>query len=196
MKSSDSWTERTSLPPAARHFQQAFTLIELVTVIAIVAILMILATPSFVKFQKNSELTSAINNLSSSLSAARTEAMRSGGTAIVEPISGDWSKGWRAYGDTDGDNAYTAGTDNLLDSAPASSQSGLGTDVTITTTSNQFPTDGIAFNGDGYPVQVGTSTFLSGELRLTNTLRSRQLVLQPTGQVRVCDPDSATSTGC
>lgn len=166
------------------------------TVIAIVAILMILAAPSFVKFQKNNELTSVMNNLSSSLTTARAEAMRGGGTTIVMPIASNWAKGWTAFVDTDNDQVYTAGTDKMLDDQPAASQTGLGSDVQLVTSGNPLPNSGVAFNGDGYPVPVGGGAFLSGELRMTNTLRSRQLVLQPTGQVRVCDPDSTTSTGC
>ena len=53
-----------------------FTLIELMVTLAIAAVLMMVAAPSFVGFQRNSEMTSVTNSLLAAANAARAEANR------------------------------------------------------------------------------------------------------------------------
>nr|MDH4446330.1 prepilin-type N-terminal cleavage/methylation domain-containing protein [Acidovorax sp.] len=84
-----------SVLPFARQSQTGFTLIELVVTIAIAAVLMAVAAPSFIGFQRNSELTSVTNSLISATNAARAEAMKTGMNAFVVPTANgnDWSAG-------------------------------------------------------------------------------------------------------
>ena len=52
-----------------------FTLIEMMITLAIAAVLMMVAVPSFLAFQRNSELTAASNTLLAAMNTARSEAM-------------------------------------------------------------------------------------------------------------------------
>nr|WP_264080799.1 GspH/FimT family pseudopilin [Paracidovorax avenae] len=77
----------------ARH-ARGFTLIELMVTMVLVAVLLRIGIPSFVSFQRNSELTSAANGLLSSVNSARTEAMKRNMNAGVVPASGSsWAGG-------------------------------------------------------------------------------------------------------
>ena len=93
-----------------------FTLIELMVTLAIASVLMMVAAPSFVGFQRNSEMTSVTNSLLAATSAARAEAMKTGMNALVV-ANGDgssWSAGWTVFVDRDRDNAYSATADTTV----------------------------------------------------------------------------------
>ena len=80
-----------------------FTLIELMVTIAIASILLMIATPSFVAFQRNSELTSLANSFIAAVNATRGEAMKVGRHAMAVPADGtNWSSGWTVFVDNDG----------------------------------------------------------------------------------------------
>ena len=55
---------------AAHRRNGGFTLIELMVTIALAAVLMTIAAPSFVQYQRNSELTSLTNSLLAAINAA------------------------------------------------------------------------------------------------------------------------------
>ena len=69
-----------------------FTLIELVVTIAIAAVLAALAVPSFIQYQRNSELTSLTNSLLAAVNAAKGEAMKTGRNAFVIPKGYGWNR--------------------------------------------------------------------------------------------------------
>lgn len=141
---------------------------------------MLIATPSFLQFRKNSELTTASNNLSTSLLMARSEAMRRSDSTEVVPAAGGWADGW---------NARLVSNSALLDQQKPIAT--YASDVTITGV-NSFPIAGVAFNGDGYPAPgLGALPFV---MIMSNGTRNRRITLQPSGQVRVCDPDAAAGT--
>ena len=71
-----------SLP---RRRAAGFTLIELMVTVAIGAVLMMVAAPSFIGFQRNSEMTSLTNALLAAANTARAEAMKTGMNAFVVP---------------------------------------------------------------------------------------------------------------
>ncbi len=85
-----------------------FTLIELLTTVAIIVVILTLAAPSFTAFQRNSELTGVANTMLSSLTVARSEAMKRGRNTLVVPSADcttwgdDWTKGWLVFVDNDG----------------------------------------------------------------------------------------------
>lgn len=82
--------------------QAGFTLIELVMVIVIAAILMAVGVPSFQTITTNNRIATDTNQLVSSLTLARSEAIKRGtpvsvcktadGQACV--TTGDWDQGW------------------------------------------------------------------------------------------------------
>ena len=150
-----------------------FTLIELLVTMALLAIMLALAAPSFVTFQRNSELTATANSFVAALSAARAEAMKRQLRTFVIPASGatNWASGWTVFVDVDGN--VTSGA-MLASSADVvvSRQPALPDSVSVNTSTiaTPFVDSGVAyamFNGSGF------MTTLAGGF-VTNGLRVDQ----------------------
>ncbi|HEX7912442.1 MAG TPA: GspH/FimT family pseudopilin [Paraburkholderia sp.] len=174
-----------------------FTLIELVVTIAIASVLLMIGIPSFVAFQRNSELTSATNSLVAALGAARGEAMKRGRQAVVIPrTSNDWTAGWTVFVDTDNNQQFN-GSDVLL-----VQQGALASYFTVTGqgTAQNSPSY-VMFNPSGY-TQTSGSVFQSATLKIERNdisgaekmQQTRIIVIAKTGRVRACQP--ATDSTC
>lgn len=86
-----------------RPGREGFTLIELLIVIAIVAILATLAAPAFSEFIKSQRIKSMATDLNSSLTLARSEAIKRNKNVTMSPTTaGAWQSGWQI---ADPDNA-------------------------------------------------------------------------------------------
>ncbi len=180
-----------------------FTLIELLVTISILAILLSLAVPSFITFQKNSELTSAANSLVSALNAARSEAMKRNLNAMVVPLDSgrtNWSKGWIVFVDTDLDGVYTAGTDQLLFTRDA-----LPSYIAVTGTDSAALTPSyILYNGSGFLRTTAGASATNTTLSIARNdvsgsvgyAQIRRLKVALTGRIRVCTPTSGTDVAC
>ena len=178
---------------------RGFTLIELMVTLALMAIMMVLAAPSFITFQRNSQLTSTANNFLASLSAARAEAMKRQLRTFVIPVDGsNWSSGWTVFVDSNSNVSTTAlsmdSGDILLSSVDA-----LPSSITIDTTSaTSFVHSGgkyVMFNGTGFMSLIGGG-FPSGgadSLDFSNGSETRRVLASVAGRVRVCKPADA---GC
>jgi type IV fimbrial biogenesis protein FimT len=180
-----------------------FTLIELLVTISILAILLSLAVPSFIAFQRNSELTSAANSLSSALNAARSEAMKRNLSAMVVPLDSgrtDWTKGWIVFVDTNQDGLYTAGTDRIVLTREA--LPGYFT-VTGTDSASASPSY-IMYDGSGFLRTTAGSSATNTTLSISRNDLSgsasyaqiRRLKVALTGRIRVCTPASSTDAAC
>lgn len=185
--------------------EDGFTLIELIVAIAIAAILMMVAAPSFVSFQRNSELTSITNSLLAASNAARAEAMKTGLNAFVVPTgNGDnWATGWMVFVDRDRDNSYSATNDSTV-----MIQGAVPSYITITGTGNAAisPASYIMFDSSGYAKSYGTTP---GVPNLTLSIvrndvssaqanaETRRVIVARTGRTRSCRPstDSACTSG-
>lgn len=201
-----------------RHARlRGFTLIELMVVLAIIVVLAMVAVPSFVSFQRNSQLTSVANALLASVNAARGEAMKRNQTAFVVPNSGtDWSSGWKVFVSRPGfsiangtydtsstvtlSSTYVDGQDLLVQSVPA--QPGY---ISISSSDNAGTAIGLMrFDGSGYSKTSDNSGFQAMTLRLRRNdvstgqqpSETRIMVLARTGRARVCKPTSASDTNC
>lgn len=77
------------MPPNTplRVHQTGFTLIELMVVVALVAILAMLATPSWTEMRIRNALRSSVNDFTSSLQFARSEAVRLNNPVTICPSS-------------------------------------------------------------------------------------------------------------
>lgn len=74
---------------------QGFTLLELLIALTIVSILAAIAAPSFRETIIQSRITTGTDNLISSLTLTRSEAIKRGTTVtILQKIKGDWRGGW------------------------------------------------------------------------------------------------------
>ncbi|MGH8031160.1 MAG: GspH/FimT family pseudopilin [Luteimonas sp.] len=106
-----------------RRRNTGFTLVELMVTIAIVAILVAVAFPSFQGSLRSNRVAAATNELLASISLARTEAIRSTGSAglCAADATGaacvdvnNWNNGWLVWTNTNADQNYQPGTDTLV----------------------------------------------------------------------------------
>lgn len=177
--------------------QGGFTLIELMITISIAAILTVVAVPSFIAFQRNSELTAAANSLLAATSAARTEAMKRNLPAVIAPIGTGWTSGWRIFVDADRSGVYNTG-DILVGTRAALpayfSVVGTGT-ASGSTPFLRFDGSGFATLSTSAPPNTVSiaRTDVSGSAVFAQT---RFLLLAPTGRARVCKPASASDPQC
>lgn len=184
---------------ASEH--RGFTLIELMVTLALVAVMMVLAAPSFITFQRNSQLTSTANSFLASLSAARAEAMkRQLRTFVIPADNSNWSSGWKVFVDVNSNVSTTAlsyedGIDILLSSVDP-----LPSSITIDTTSaTSFVHSGVKyvmFNGTGFMSLIGGG-FPSGgadSLDFSNGSETRRVLASTAGRVRVCKPNATECT--
>ena len=179
---------------------KGFTLIELMVTIAIAAILLVVAVPSLVTYQRNSEMTSFANTLLASINAARAEAMKRGRYAMVVPVDGaSWASGWVVFVDVD-----RSGTFNTGDIPVQTREAPPGF---LTVSGNNAANEAapyMMFDPSGYAAKKSTSL---GPRNLTLTIarndvaasdvaeQSRLLKITLTGRARVCKPSTdATCT--
>lgn len=184
----------------SRRSATGFTLIELMITLAIGAVLMMVAAPSFVGFQRNSEMTSITNSLLAAANAARAEAMKTGMNAFVVPTGNgsSWSAGWVVFVDKNRDNAYTASADTTV-----LVQGTTPSYITITGTGNAAisPASYIMFDSSGYAKSYG-STVPNLTLSIVRSdvpsaqadAETRRIVVARTGRVRSCRP--STDSAC
>ena len=179
------------ISPAARRLS-GFTLIELMVTIAIAAILLMIGVPSFVAFQRNSELTSATNSLVAAINAAKGEAMKRGLSAVVVPRDGtDWVSGWRVFVDRNGNQLFDPGSDIAV-----TQQEGLASYFGASGTGTAAGgAPYIMFDPSGY-----TKTASAGFGALTISIarndisgtelaeQTRRIVVAASGRVRACRP--------
>jgi type IV fimbrial biogenesis protein FimT len=177
---------------------RGFTLIELMTAIVIIGVLALFATPSFIDIKRNSELTSATNNLMAAINTARTEAMKQGKNAVIAPIvAGNWDAGIRVFVDNNMDSAYDAGDLIIKDTEI------LPNYFTVTHTPNNAADDYSLFNGSGYArtmTKSFNSTFQIARNDIADPVellsQTRRIKIALTGRVRSCKPASSTDPQC
>ncbi len=183
---SRSTTRRASWLPFA---QTGFTLVELMVTIAIASVLLMVAVPGIRDFQRNAQLSEAASNIVSAANAARANAMKLGFNTYVVPVTGtSWSTGWIVFSDSNWNQVYNAGVDEVVLRHEA-----IDANVTITVPTASSLTDGyLLFNGSGYP-RLKAGGFGGGTLVMSNGLRSSSIIVDPAGRVRSC---KTGDTGC
>lgn len=78
-----------------------FTLIELMITLAIAAIVLTIGVPSFQEMMRNNRVAAQMNEFTSALNLARSEAVKRGVNVGLVPNTGGWAQGWTAFVDTD-----------------------------------------------------------------------------------------------
>jgi type IV fimbrial biogenesis protein FimT len=177
-----------------------FTLIELIVTVAIAAIAMMIAVPSMIEFQRNAELTSAVNSLTAAVNAAKGEAMKRNMNARVSPaLNNVWSSGYVVLVDKDRNNVFSSGDITVLN------QVGVPSNLEITGTSTAAASAPyIRFDGSGYARDdAGAFANLSLTVRRRDTVgkpdqysQTRHVMITQSGRVRTCKPKSATDANC
>lgn len=114
---------QSGVPGVGDMFQrrvQGFSVIELMIAIAVVAILITVALPSFQQSLRSNRVSTASNELITSLSLARSEALRNPRGAVIcssqdgATCAGDWNDGWIVWIDADGNGLPGGAGDRLL----------------------------------------------------------------------------------
>jgi type IV fimbrial biogenesis protein FimT len=186
-----------------RKGRKGFTIIELMVTLAVAAILMVIAAPGFLAFQRNSELTSAVNGLLAGIAAARGEAMKSGRYSMVVPSdAAHWSSGWVVFVDKNRDNAFTENADIAV-LQQAALPSYFSVEANGNAREGQTDPPYIRFDPSGYPKSKGggfgplTISIARNDLGTSATLdQTRRVIISPSGRVRSCRPASATDAKC
>lgn len=173
-----------------------FTLIELIVTIAIAAVLASLAVPSFIQYQRNSELTSLTNSLLAAVNAAKGEAMKTGKNAFVVPKGVGWNSGWLVYVDMNRDNAYTEGTDIAVQAqnAPKSYFDITGNGIAAGSAPYiKFDNSGYSIDNSASPVALSLTIARTDTPSSSALEETRRVVIARTGRVRTCKPSNDTS---
>lgn len=164
------------------YFQKTkgFTLIELIITLTIAAVLVSLAAPSFRDVIKNNRLSAQYNELLTSMSLTRSEAVKRGTDIIILSKNGaNWQSGWTVFNDTNNNN--TPDTSEIIRvGSPAS------TGITIKANNS---ISRITYHASGLASNAGTFTLCDD--RTSPEKYAKALIINAVGRVRsAIDSDS------
>lgn len=165
-----------------------FTLIELMVTLAVLAVLLMFATPSFIEWRRNTQLTAATNEVVNALAVARSEALkRNTSVDLVFTGTKEAVTGWRVYEDKNFNGQFDEGSDDLIAfSEPFSSA------LTVSTNN-----DRIRYDGSGFAKGGATGTVKVGYVGDGGALKAvRFIVVSNAGRVRSCRPATVADTSC
>ncbi len=159
---------------------KGFTVIELVVAIAIASILLSLAAPSFTTSIQNNRLVTQINELNTSLSIARTEAIKRNSNITVckssngTSCSGNWHDGRIIFIDNDSDGSVDNGDgDEILFVSGA-----IPADSTLT-----FSETRVSYANTGFGTSGANGAFTLCDTR--GATHAKGLIIGPTGRPRL-----------
>ena len=165
---------------------RGLTLIEVLIAIGIVALLAALAAPSYRDTIDRYRVGGTVDTLRSSLSLARTEAIRRGGNVRVERLSGGdcptlaqaqrWDCGWRIYADMNANNTWNDNPDVLIREFRVSS----GLNVVFSAAA-----DGITINRWGLAGNMGVLGFTLQPDNNAGSPATRTVCMSTGGRIRV-----------
>ena len=90
--------------------RSGFTLMEVMIVIAIISVLAAIATPNYIAFRNNRQVTRAAGDVYSALQLAKMTAIKDNTSVNVLFVPGTGSAGtYRVFEDINGDNVFNTG---------------------------------------------------------------------------------------
>lgn len=166
--------------------QSGATLMELMVVLAIAGILLAVGIPGFASLFQTSRLSSATNELVSSLHLTRSEAIKRNARAVMCPSAtgtscagGGWHQGWLVFHDANNNAALDGGERVIL------SQEALPADIRLT--GNQPVSRYISYTPTG-ATRLSSGAFQAGTLTVClkspGPTAARQIILSSTGRPR------------
>lgn len=180
---------------------KGFTVIELMLTIAVLAVVVTFAIPSFQAMVMNNRLSSQVNEITSLVSFARSEASKRPDARVTLCPSNDgascsgggaWEAGWIAMLDVDGDQTLDAGDgDRVL--RVGEPLSGGNTFRVSGFAGNAF----IQFDGSGQPVSPGVLGTVDGSLVVCDSRGdefARGVVVMVSGQTRLARDENNSGT--
>ncbi|NHZ44558.1 type-4 fimbrial pilin related signal peptide protein [Massilia sp. CCM 8693] len=174
----------------------AFSLVELMAVLLIAAIALAVAVPDMRAMIRLYQLNAAVNDLSGAIGMTRAQAMARGQRVVLAPLEpggADWSLGWVAFVDHDGDRRPGASDELISTHGPV----GKGIVVSAVFSSQKLP-DYLAYNSAGRSCTSTSSAAARwGTLSLFQGEQTRRIIINMLGRARVCNParDGATCEG-
>lgn len=160
---------------------------------------MAVAIPSFVTYQRNSELTSFTNTLLAGINAARGEAIKRGRNAMVVPINGDWNNGWVVFVDVNRSGDYEVSSDITILTREAAPSYLTISNVGATAAANLY----LRYDASGYSrlknSAFGAWTFEIKRNDVTGAellAQTRRIKIASTGRARVCTPKTSSDANC
>ncbi|UOD27997.1 GspH/FimT family pseudopilin [Massilia violaceinigra] len=174
----------------------AFSLVELMAVLLIAAIALAVAVPDMRAMIRLYQLNAAVNDLSGAIGMTRAQAMARGQRVVLAPLEpggADWSLGWVAFVDHDGDRRPGASDELISTHGPV----GKGIVVSAVFSSQKLP-DYLAYNSAGRSCTATSSAAARwGTLSLFQGEQTRRIIINMLGRARVCNParDGATCEG-
>lgn len=169
-----------------RSQESGFSIVELAVTVAIVAIVAAVAFPNFQTVLRTNRVASSSNELASSLSLARIEAMRSpGGAGLCASSDGsacgtDWNAGWMIWVDNNGNGDRDTGTTPERVVRFVQGRANLGVAETGTTGKVLFDRRGRIRSGTAATINLRPSDACPSGENLVRTL-----TVSAAGQVRV-----------
>lgn len=134
-----------------------FTLVELMITLALVGVIAAFAVPSFGTMIANSRLATASNDVVGVLNYARSEAVKTGRSVIVNPTDGaNWANGVSVWIDRNANGS-------MQDSEELRRTSGAPGAVTVTSSSNFLFTGGGLLPNGSAAVTIQVCDDRSGE---------------------------------
>jgi type IV fimbrial biogenesis protein FimT len=162
--------------------------------IVVAAVLLALASPSFVEFTKNRRITAQANEFVSTLSLARSEALKRVSRVTVcassngTSCTGGWNQGYLVFND-DNNNGSVDGGESIL--KVVSALAGANTLNGITGTVASY----VSYVSSGHS-KLTSGAFQSGSIALCDdrgVSHGRAITVNVTGRVRV---ESTEPTSC
>ncbi len=157
---------------------RGFTLIELMMTLAVAAILFSVATPGLTTFIQNNRLVTQVNELNTSLSLARSEAVKRNENITICPGNGlgctedSWQDGWIVFIDANSDGVVADLADILRIHGAITGDN----ELTFSETHVTYAGSGLATNG-----ATGTFT-LCDERGHEKPEYAKGLIIGPSGR--------------
>jgi len=184
-----------------KPLESGFTLIELMVTLSVLVVLMALAVPSFQSMMASSNVSTVTNDLMTTLSQARSNAVRRGARVTVCKsangsqcaTTGDWEQGWIVFNDDD-----HTGTSATVDTGEAITFASPAVAGGVVIKGNldyvSYAADGQSKMMNGGPL-FGTLRVCNSSSSLSNDKRARDLKLSRVGRI-IVDRSISVAASC
>ena len=182
--------------------ERGFTLIELMVTISLLAILTTLAVPAFSAWIRNAQIRSAAEALQGGLRSAQAEALRRNRQVVMAFTNATPASGITAA--DDGKNWTLNTVPQFGETAEFISGGSIAETNSAVTVTTVDSVTAICFNSSGRLVAnaspgvtsaaCATPAAIAFNINQSNADRALRVIVQPGGQVRMCDPKRTLST--